>query len=275
MEESSVFWLRVAAVLYSVGLLHALFTVLAKRTQLLSVALSTFVVAVVLHFVSLTELTRALGHLPVENFYQSISACAFLIALVFLFVWWRYQFIPLALFLFPLVFVMTLVASMQTPVDGWASPRLREGWLLAHVLSILSGYAALLLTAGASFFYLIRERQLKAKRVGTSGLFDRLPPLGTLDSIITKSLAFTFLFITTGVVAGLTWAFIESGTKWISDARIHVALITWALCLVSVFLRNTAGWRGRKAALLSLALMGCAVITWATHIGLRPMLLER
>lgn len=275
MEESSVFWLRVAAVLYSIGLLHALLTVLAKRTQLLSVALSTFVVAVVLHFVSLTELTRVLGHLPVENFYQSISLCAFLIALVFLFVWWRYQFIPLALFLFPLVFLMTLVASMQSPVGGWSSPRLREGWLLAHVLSILSGYAALLLTAGASFFYLIRERQLKAKRMGVSGLFDRLPPLGTLDSIITKSLAFTFLFITTGVVAGLTWAFIESGTKWISDARIHVALITWLFCLVSVFLRNTAGWRGRKAAFLSLALMGCAAITWATHIGLRPFLLER
>lgn len=273
MQESSVFWLRVAAVLYSFGLLHALITLIAKKGVLLHFALSTFLVGIVLHFVSLVELARAIGHLPVENFYQTISLCGFLIGLAFLFVWWKYQFVPLAVFLFPLVFVMTLVGSMQTPVSGWTDPRLREGWLIAHVLSIISGYAALLLTAGASFFYLIRERQLKNKRPGA--LFDRLPPLGTLDSIITRSLSFTFLFITGGVVAGLTWAFIESGTRWVFDTRIHVALITWALCLAAVFLRNTAGWRGRKAALLSIALMGCAAVTWAAHVGLRPMLLER
>ncbi len=273
MQESSVFWLRVAAVLYSVGLLHALFTLLSRRTQLLSVALSSFVVAVILHMVSLVEMTRALGHLPVENFYQSVSLCAFFIALVFLFVWWRYQFVPLALFLFPLVFLMTMVGSMQSPVAGWTSPRLREGWLFAHVLAVLTGYAALLLTAGASFFYLIRERQLKNKQ--PVKLFEHLPPLGTLDTIITNSLGITFLFITSGVIAGLTWAFVESGTRWIADARIHVALITWVLCLVAVFLRNTAGWRGRKAAFLSLALMGCAAVTWAAHVGLRPYLMER
>ncbi|HUQ92514.1 MAG TPA: cytochrome c biogenesis protein CcsA [Bryobacteraceae bacterium] len=273
MQESSVFWLRAAAALYFFGLLHALLVLLGKRSTLLRPALATFVVAVIFHLVALVELARAEGQFPIANFYQSISVLSFFIALVFLFVWRRYQFAPISVFLFPLIFVMTLVGAMQAPVAGWTSPRLREGWLMVHVLSVLFGYAALLLTAGASIFYLIRERQLKSKRPGA--LFDRLPPLGTLDSITTKSLSFAFAFITLGVVAGLTWAFIESGTKWVGDARIHVALITWALCLGAVFLRNTAGWRGRKAALLSIALMGCAVLTWASHAGLRSILLER
>lgn len=272
MQESSVFWLRVAAALYFVGLVHSLYTLLAKKNSLLKIGLSTFVVGVILHFVALVELTRAAGP-PVSNFYQSISLCGFLIALVFLFVWQKYQFAPLSVFLFPLVFLMTLVGAMELPVSGWYSPQLREGWLLTHVLAVLSGYAALLLTAGASFFYLVRERQLKTKRPGA--LFDRLPPLGTLDTLITRSLSLCFVLITCGVITGLTWAFIESGMRWIGDARIHVALITWALCLGAVFLRNTAGWRGRKAAVLSLALMGCAAVTWAAHVGLRTMLIER
>ncbi|MBI3684451.1 MAG: cytochrome c biogenesis protein CcsA [Acidobacteria bacterium] len=270
MQESSVFWLRIAAALYFFGLLHTLLTLLRRRTSFFRFALSTFVIAVIVHMVSLVELARAEGQLPLGNFYQSTSLCAFFIALVFLFVWWRYQFAPLSVFLFPLVFLMTLVGAMQLPVAGWSSPGVREGWLLVHVITVLSGYAALLLTAGASLFYLIRERQLKSKRPGA--LFDRLPPLGTLDSLITRSLTFTFLLITCGVIAGLTWAFIESGTRWIGDARIHVALVTWALSLVTVFLRNTAGWRGRKAAMLSIALTGCAALTWAAHIGLRSVL---
>ena len=66
--------------------------------------------------------------------------------------------------------------------------------------------------------------------------------------------------------------FIESGTRWVGDARIHVALITWILALGAVFLRTVSGWRGRKAALLCLVLMGCAAMTWAAHVGLRPVL---
>ncbi|MCC6394799.1 MAG: cytochrome c biogenesis protein CcsA [Bryobacterales bacterium] len=273
MQESSVFWLRIAATLYFFGLLHALITLFGKRNFLERVALSGFGVAVVLHMVSLVELTRATGQLPVANFYESASLLAFLIALVFLFVRWKYQFAPLSIFLLPLVFVMTLVGAMELPVAGWPSPGLREGWLLVHVLSVLSGYAALLLTAGASLFYLVRERQLKNKRPGA--WFEHLPPLGTLDSITTKALSISFIFITCGVVTGLTWAFIESGTRWILDARIQVAIITWALCLGAVFLRNMAGWRGRKAAVLSITLMGCAALTWAAHVGLRKVLLER
>lgn len=271
MHETSVFWLRVAAALYFVGLLHSLLTLIRQRSALFRLAHSAFVVGVILHMVSIVELALAERQLPVGNFYQSVSVLGFLIALVFLFVWWRYQFSPLSLFSFPLVFLLTVVGATQIPVSGWSNPRLRDAWLMMHVLTVLSGYASLLLTAAASVFYLIRERQLK-KKEWKHGLFDRLPPLGTLDAMITKSLEFCFVFFTIGVLAGITWAFIETGTKWIGDARILVGLITWSVCLVTLFLRNIAGWRGRRAAIISITLTGCAVITWASHVGLRSLL---
>ncbi|MDX1984899.1 MAG: cytochrome c biogenesis protein CcsA [Bryobacteraceae bacterium] len=273
MHETSVFWLRIAAALYFIGLLHTLLTLVRQRSSLFRLAHSAFLVGVILHMVSIVELALAERQLPLGDFYQSVSVLAFFIALLFLFVWWRYQFAPLSLFSFPLVFLLTVIGATQEPVSGWANPRLRDAWLMVHVLTVLSGYAALLLTAAASVFYLVRERQLKSKNL-SRGLFDRLPPLGTLDNIITKSLEFCFVFFTVGVLAGITWAFIETGTKWIGDGRILVGLITWSVCLITLFLRSMAGWRGRRAAIISITLTGCAVFTWASHVGLRALLLR-
>ncbi|MBK5294627.1 MAG: cytochrome c biogenesis protein CcsA, partial [Acidobacteriia bacterium] len=204
--------------------------------------------------------------------FESVSICAFLMAVSFLFIDWRYQFHSLGIFLFPLVFLMALVGAMEIPVPGWTDTRVRDAWLLLHVIMVMLAYAALAVMALASLFYLIQERQLKSKTLG--GVFDRLPPLGTLDTLITKTMGFGFVLLTLATIAGSTWAFIESGTRWIGEGKIIISLVTWALTLVMVFLRNSAGWRGRKAALMALTVIGCSALTWAAHIGLRPSLLR-
>ena len=99
-------------------------------------------------------------------------------------------------------------------------------------------------------------------------MFKRLPPLATLDNLITNAMSFGFVFITLGVIAGSTWAFIDAGTAWISDPRIALAFITWGFYLTMVFLRQTAGWRGRKAACMAVAVLCCSGLTWAAHVGL-------
>lgn len=270
MYEMGVFWLRVATALYGVGLLHVMAVLLRKKAGFLKYALFAFLIGVVLHLVAIVELTTAIGHLPVDNFFECAAVCAFLIAVLFLFVYWRYDFASLSVCIFPLVFVMTQVGAMETPMLSWPSSNVRNAWLLLHVMMVLSGYAALLLTAVASVFYLIQERQLKQKK--SVQLFRRLPPLGTLDNLITNSMGFGFVFITLGVVAGSAWAFIESGTAWIKDPRIALSFVTWGFYLTMVFLRATAGWRGRKAAFMAVAVLCCSAITWAAHVGLRQML---
>ncbi len=271
MQELSIFWLRVAVALYALGMLHAMITVLRRQTTLFRPALGAFSVAVILHAVAIVERWFAVGHLPAENFFESVSLCALLMALVYLFVYWRYQFASLAVLAFPLVFIMALLGATEIPVASWTSPRLRDAWLLLHVALVLLGYAALFLTAGASVFYLVEERRLKRKAVG---LFNRLPPLGTLDDMITRSMGIGFALLTLATIAGATWAYIESGTRWIGEAKIAISFLTWALCLVMVFLRSSAGWRGRKAAIMSLAVLGCSALTWVAHVGLRPALMR-
>jgi ABC-type transport system involved in cytochrome c biogenesis permease subunit len=271
MGETSIFWLRAAAILYAVAMLHSMFMILKGSSSFYRYALAVFRVGVVLHGVSIIELAMAEGRLPVENVYGTINLCAFLIALLFLFVDWRYRFASTSVALVPLVCLMTLVAGMDRPVAAWSDVRVRDAWLIVHIILVLAGYAALLLTAVSSIFYLVQEQRLKTK--SSQKMLQKLPPLGTLDSLISNSMGFGFVFITLGVVFGVLWAFVELGTKWVGNASITLAFVTWGLCLLMIFLRATAGWRGRKAAVMSLVVLGCGALTWVAHAGLRPTLI--
>jgi ABC-type transport system involved in cytochrome c biogenesis permease subunit len=271
VAESSIFWLRVAACLYAVGLLHSMLAVVRRKHSLYSVALSAFQIGVVLHAVAIVELTMAYGRLAVDNVYVTLGLGAFLIALVFLIVEWKYRFETTSVALFPLIFLMTLVAAMQRPVASWPNVQLRDAWLVVHIILVLAGFAALLLTAVASVFYLIQERRLKSKRIST--FFEKLPPLATLDNMISGSMGLGFVLLTLGVIFAVTWAFVESGTRWIGDPKIQLSLVTWLLCLLMIFFRTSAGWRGRRAALMALTVLGCSALTWFAHVGLRPTLI--
>ncbi|MEX2263299.1 MAG: cytochrome c biogenesis protein CcsA [Bryobacteraceae bacterium] len=265
MAELSVIWLRAAVALYSLGLIHAILS-LMRRDRFFRPVLAAFSTGVTLHLVSIVEEAALIGNLPVQNLYESVSLCAFLIAAFYLFVYWRYRMESLSTFVFPLVFIMTLTATFGNPVSTWSSSAVRDMWLTVHIVSILAGYAALLLTALGAVLYLVQERELKRKRPYSSSY--RLPPLGILDDLISKSMTAGFAAITLGIVTGSTWAFIELGTSWLADQRIAIAFATWGIYLAMVFLRVNAGWRGRKAAIMAITALGCCVVTWATHAGL-------
>lgn len=272
MAEMSVIWLRVAAALYSVGLLHAILTLVRKREHLFRVALTALSIGAVLHGVSIMEEGMLMNHCPITNFYETLSMCAFLITVLFLFVYWRYQTESLGVFIFPLVFVMTLVATLGNPVDAWSSPVVRDTWLTVHIVLVLLGYAALAFTAGAALLYLFQERELKNKK--PRKFYYRLPPLGTLDELILRSMALGFVLITLAVIAGTTWAAIELKTAWIGQPKIAISFFTWGVYMAMVVLRVAAGWRGRKAALMVIAVVGLSAITWAAHARLGDLLLK-
>lgn len=263
MQEISVFWLRAAAALYAIGLFHTIQVSLKKGTSIFRPALIAFTLGTVLHMVSIVEAWRLGGNFIPAGFHNSVSLCAFLLALTLLAAYWKYRIESLGTVLFPLVFVMTAVAAVVTPTGRWTSRAARDTWLVVHIALVLLGYASLMLTALASVLYLAQERRLKQKK--SMALLEKLPPLGTLDKLLSRSLGFGFVLITVGVVTGATWATIDSGGTGFRDPRLTTAMVTWSFCLLMVFLRITAGWRGRKAALMAVTVLACSAATWAVH----------
>jgi ABC-type uncharacterized transport system permease subunit len=270
MADTSVFWLRVAAALYSLGLLHAILTLVRRRQQIFRVALGAVALGAVFQFVSIVDDGLITGQCPITNFYQTLSMCAFLIVVLYLFVEWRYKFHSMSVFVCPLVFVMSLVATFGNPVGSWPNPVLGSAWLTAHIALALLGYASLALMALASLLYLAQERALKSKKPRRS--YSWLPALGVLDDFIAKSMGAGFALITLAVITASTWAFIEHKTAWISQPGIAIAFFTWGVYLVLVCLRTTVGWRGRKAALMTIIVLGCSAATWVAHARLGALL---
>ena len=261
----STLWLRTATALYACGLLYALLQLFRKQNRLFVPALTAFAAGTLLHFVSIVELHVETGHLPLNNFYETSSTCAFLIAVLFLIAYGFYRVSIFSVCLFPLVFFMTLIGATEFPVSPWTSPQVRDIWLLVHITTVLIGYAALILSAVASVYYLIAERRLKQK--DTMSPSKGLPPLAILDRLITQAMNAGFVFITIGTVTGVVWLFVDQGTRWISDPKIGLYLFTWAFYLTMIFLRVSAGWRGRRIAWLAVSVLGCTIITWAAHVG--------
>jgi cytochrome c-type biogenesis protein CcsB len=270
MGETSVFWLRVALALYSLGLFHALLTVIRRRQRLFRPALVSFYVAAVLHLVSIVEEGLAIGRFPITNLYQHFSLIGLLITILFLIVYWVYKYESLSVFIFPIVFICTLVASFGHPVEPWSSKALRSSWLFIHVVLALLGYAALFLTCVAAVMYLIQDHELKSKK--PRAFYYRLPPLGALDELGYKTMAVGFVLITLGLIAGSFWAFIEWGTRWVVDPKIILAFVTWGIYLVMIFTRWTIGWRGRKAAYFAIVGFCCAALTWMVNSGAHSFL---
>ncbi len=261
----SLLWLRVALALYSFGLAHALLTLATRRGRLFAHAVAAVSIGAVFHFVSIVESGVEAAHFPATNFHESASLLAFAVTCAYLLAHWRYRFEALGLFVFPLIFMLTLSAAVSTS-ERLVNPVLRSGWIYLHVLLLFFGYAALFVTFAAGLMYLLQERQLKSRK--PRGLFHRLPPLEGLDNLGHKTLALGFPFMTLGIISGAIIAAAEWGTRWPLDPKMVLAFVTWLIYLGLIFTRWTAGWRGRRAAYFAIAGFVAAVITWGAEGGL-------
>jgi ABC-type uncharacterized transport system permease subunit len=270
MQEMSQFWLRVAAFLYAAGLVYVVDFLLRRSNTLYRPAQGAFAVAVVFHFVAIVEQSMANGHLAAQDFHQTITLLALVLAIVFLVVNWIYDFSSLGLIAFPMVAALTAVGATAKNLPAWPDSGLRDAWLLGHVLLNIAGFTCTLFMAVSSIFYLMQEKHLKTKQ--PPAFFHRLPPLRTLDQLASRAMIAGFVFTTIGVFAAAGWAYMETGTRWIGEGKIHISLFTWCFYLAVVFLRTNAGWRGRRAAFLAFYVLLFSTLTWVSHVGLRPLL---
>src|SRR5713226_4690544 len=273
----SIIWLRVALALYALGLVYVLVAltrtpiradasarVSARVEDLLSrIALHAAYLGMVFHFVAIAEAVQQSGELSLASLSVAASALGFLIMLLFLIVYIVYQTTSPGIVVFPVVFLLTFVGASGQEPFVLTSSTAQWGWLVAHISLIFAGYAALVLSFSASLLYLFQERALKAKQAG--GLFSRLPPLQVTDEIGFRSLLIGFPFMTAGLVAGMVIAQARFGRVDILDPKILLSVLMWAVYLVLVYTRWSAGWRGRRAAYLAAGAFAMAIVAWAAN----------
>jgi cytochrome c-type biogenesis protein CcsB len=210
-----------------------------------------------------------LGHFPVVSPKDVSSYIAWAIVAYYLIMSSRFHARALPTFILPLVFVFTLV-SLVLPDKENPLPSILEGAITAntitqiifpaHVTLVIFSYAAFVVTFVCGVMYLIQEHELKAKHFGAA--FQRLPALNTVDEIGYRSLSIGFVLLTLGVATGIIWNNQRDGRPWHNDPKEVMAIVTWLVYLFIMHYRLTAGWRGRRVALLSIVGFIIVLITW-------------
>jgi len=234
---------------YVVGLIHSLVSFVYKREVFYRVAVAAIGLGFALHTSFLIVLGFEKGHFPLTDLRESLAFFAWAVCLCFLIAYIRYSFKALGLFLLPLVTVLMLgtVVLKASPVPTI----FKSYWIVFHTTFIFLAYGMLFVTFVSGLLYLMQERELKTKRPRT--LFYRLPSLELLDELFVKFLVAGFCFMTIGLMAGIIFAEKDLVRGWQTDPKVLSAGVTWVIYLALIYLRLTAGLRGKKAALLSVA----------------------
>lgn len=255
-------WLRFALGCYLIGLVYA-FVALTRTSDLFSrIALHAATLGMVFHFVSLVE-TYSADQATWASVHNAESLLAFLSMIFFMVIYSIYKTTAPGVVVFPIVFFLTFVAAVDEQPVLLTSFVQTKGWLIAHIILIFTGYAALLLSFGASLLYLIQERRLKAKN--PTSLISFLPALEVIDQIGYRSLLLGFPFMTLGLITGSIVAMSAYGHIDFLDPKILLSLLMWAVYMLMVFTRWNSGWRGRRAAFLATFAFVAAIVAWAAN----------
>ncbi len=167
-------------------------------------------------------------------------------------------------FIAPLAAVLMIVSTTIPGAETVAvRPLFKSLWLTVHVVTVFAGDAMFAIMFAAAIMYLLQERQIKRKRFGS--LYSRLPSLETLDAINHHALVIGFPLLTLGMVTGAIYAQQALGTYWQWDPKEVWSLITWLAYAVLLHERLTVGWRGRRAAILSIL---CFILLVFTFVGI-------
>ncbi len=189
------------------------------------------------------------GYTPITSQHETIFFFAWSVTWAYLSFRWRYTVKNFGTFISLLLFILLLIAAGASRSINPLIPALQSWWLPVHAGIAVISYGFLALAFCGGIMYLIQERELKNKRFGY--FFDRLPSLDSLDQLNSHCLAIGFVLLTVGIITGSIWARQAWGTYWHWDPKETWSLITWFLYAAQIHQRFSAGWRGKRAAIMS------------------------
>ncbi|HTY54802.1 MAG TPA: c-type cytochrome biogenesis protein CcsB [Candidatus Binataceae bacterium] len=250
----STLWLAPALVLYVLAVFLFVSDMVQRQTRLNGYALIALGAGAISHTMDLITRGVQAGNMPVGNFAQSLSFLAWIIALASLVMIVRFKMPAIGAFTTPAVVMALGAAYVMMPNEAHRLPStLRSAWLPIHVTLAFFGEALLMLAASVSLVYLVHDSRLKAKRsLGMIG--GKLPSLEKLDRINYRLLGWGFVLLSLAMVTGAIWAANAWGRFWSWEPIECWTLLTWLLYAGLLESRLAAGWRGRRAATLTIAL---------------------
>lgn len=202
---------------------------------------------------------------PFANAQEAIFFLSWAIALVYLIVLIRFRLPAVGALAMPLSLVALALVYRFAPSNA---PLARDIWLRIHIAAIIASFALFILAFCSAIFYLVQNRLLKTKHL--KGMFRRLPPLETIDSLGFYLAAVGFPLLTLAIVTGIVGVQMARLRSQVSGVQITAATTTWVVYGAYLLARNASGWRGKRANWILIIGAVLTALTTALHEFVRP-----
>jgi cytochrome c-type biogenesis protein CcsB len=229
------------------------------------------VIGLAANILSIVARGLAASRLPLGNMYEFTSVFCAAAVLCWVVILYRTGARTMGMFvMLPVVILLFVAGTVLYVPAAPVVPALNSYWKWIHVTTVSLSSSVLMVSGAASVLYLLRGRYDRqqaalasagtasrpqaaqaARGAGQGSMFGRLPSSATLDRIAYRTAIVAFPVYTFAVIAGAMWAEVAWGRYWGWDPKETCAFITWVIYASYLHARSTAGWRGRRAAWIS------------------------
>jgi ABC-type uncharacterized transport system permease subunit len=253
---SPAFWIAIVAYTAAAA---ALLAVLGGHARLRALALALVGVAVAAHAVDISW--RAVdGVHPGHSVREALGFLSFMIAGGYLLASARYRLTLGGVVVMPVSLVLLLAARLTpegTPEDFSLLGRI-------HISLATAGVGVFALASALSLIYLAEERALRRKKFDALAFKDRGAPLEVLDRLSHRLIWIGFPMFTVALGLGAAW--VAKRGESLDRPEYPLAGVTWCAYAALLVARQVYGWRGRRAARLTLAGFAAALIVLAIYL---------
>jgi ABC-type uncharacterized transport system permease subunit len=246
-------------VAYTVGIVFAILGIVNRSRAARNGSLVAYSLACVLQLAGLLHVVATRGRLPLANLAEVLLTLGFLVVALYLAVQIRWKMDAAGLVLPPLAMIVTVI-GLRLPMGQTPEPMLeKSGVLLFHVTLAALGMAAFFVAATMSLIYAIQDRALKSKR--SLLRLERLPPLARLDRAGLEALVLGYPLFTLGIVTGIWLNSSQHQQLFVGGPKQIFPVLAWLVFSGVLGARLARGFRGRKAAYLTIVGFVLAVLS--------------
>lgn len=260
VDPSPAFWVAIVAYAAAGA---ALLAVLGGFTKLRSAALALVGLAFVAH---LTDIGwRGTEHVhPAQSVREAIGFLALIITGGYLLASTRYRLTLGGAVVMPVSLVLLLLARL-TPAGAADDDLTTLGRV--HISLATIGVGVFALASALSAIYLVEERALKRKKFDALSLKQKGAPLEPIDRLAHRLVWVGFPIFTVSLILGAVWT--SRRGENLGRVEYPLAFVTWIAFATLLVMRAAYGWRGRRAAWLTLAGFGAALLVLLLYLARR------
>jgi ABC-type uncharacterized transport system permease subunit len=254
----------VALILYGVAALLYISAFVEAPRWMAPAARWTLLAAFVLHGIDIGW--RGVLHVhPGTSVREALGFLAWIMVGGYFWWSWRVKLAMLGAFVAPAALAILATARLSPSGD----PMTDLGTLgRIHISLATLGVAIFFLATLVAGMYLLEDRSIKRKEFDRV-LFKRGAALETLDRLSHRLVVIGFPIFTASLMLGVVWG--AQRAEYLSRPEWWIALVTWGAFGGLIVARTTRGWRGRKAAILTIMGFSASAAVLAIYLARRAI----